>query len=83
MYCTDYLARLQPLQVFGRPSFKRMINIASRASRGVKLPSLKQTRGHIIKTFKEQVFILRDCLNVSIILSLLTLLTNYVIRALV
>ncbi|KAH9033974.1 hypothetical protein EDB83DRAFT_2188442, partial [Lactarius deliciosus] len=54
----------QPLQVFSRPSFKRMIDIASRANHGVKLPSLKQTRGHVIKTFKQQMLILKDRLNV-------------------
>ncbi|KAH8996929.1 hypothetical protein EDB86DRAFT_2768179, partial [Lactarius hatsudake] len=33
-----------PLQVFSRPSFKRMIDIASRATRSVKLPSLLRFR---------------------------------------
>ena len=44
-----------------------MIDIAARANHGVKLPSLKQTRGHIIKTFKQQMLVLRDRLNVSLI----------------
>ncbi|KAF8263820.1 hypothetical protein EI94DRAFT_1595605 [Lactarius quietus] len=56
-----------PLQVFSRPSFKRMIDIASRANCGVKLPSMKQTRGHIIKTFKQQMFMLKERLNVHYI----------------
>ncbi|KAH8981829.1 hypothetical protein EDB86DRAFT_2768185, partial [Lactarius hatsudake] len=54
-----------PLQVFSRPSFKRMIDIASRATRGVKLPSPWRTRGHIIKTFKQQMCLLKEWLNVS------------------
>ena len=46
-----------------------MIDIAAHANRGIKLPSLKQTRGHIIKTFKQQMLVLRDRLNVSLILT--------------
>ena len=46
-----------------------MIDFASHANRGVKLPSLKQTCGRIIKTFKEQMFILKDRLNVHLYLS--------------
>jgi hypothetical protein len=43
-----------------------MVDIASCANRGVTLPSLKQTRGRIIKMFKEQMFLLKEQLNVSV-----------------
>ncbi|KAI9437034.1 hypothetical protein H4582DRAFT_1816282, partial [Lactarius indigo] len=53
-----------PLQVFSQPSFKRMINIASCTTHSVKLPSPCQTRAHIIKTFKQQMCLLKERLNV-------------------
>ena len=53
------------LQVFSRPSFKKMVDIASHANHGVKLPSLKQTHGHIIKMFKQQMLVLKDWLSVG------------------
>jgi hypothetical protein len=54
-----------------------MVDIASRANRSVTLPSLKQTRGHIIKMFKEQMFLLKERLNVSVFFSsLLSALTT-------
>ena len=53
-----------------------MIDFAPLANCGVKLPSLKQTCGHIIKTFKQQMFMLKDQLNVSVFfLSLIPVLT--------
>ncbi|KAH9077767.1 hypothetical protein EDB83DRAFT_2217123, partial [Lactarius deliciosus] len=58
-----------PLQVFNRPSFQKMIDIASRATRGVKIPSTWRTCGHIIKTFKQQMCLLKERLNVSSFLS--------------
>ena len=64
--CTNSLVHLQPLWVFTRPSFKRMIDIASCANHGVKLPSLRQTCGRIIRSFKQQMIILKDRLNVSL-----------------
>ena len=42
-----------------------MIDIASRATRGVKLPSRKQTRKEIIRQFKTQMTALKERLNVS------------------
>ncbi|KAH9029620.1 hypothetical protein EDB84DRAFT_1271654, partial [Lactarius hengduanensis] len=53
------------LQVFNRLSFKRMIDLAARANHGVKLPSPGQTQGRIIKMFKQQMFLLKERLNVS------------------
>jgi hypothetical protein len=42
-----------------------MINIAARATDGVKIPGRKQTRQEIIDTFKTRLTKLRDRLNVS------------------
>ena len=54
----------QPLQALEHPSFRKMIAIAARATCGIKLDSQKQTRNAIMKTFKEQMKGLKECLNV-------------------
>lgn len=41
-----------------------MINIAARATRGIKLPDRKQTREAIVKEFKNQMKRLKDRLSV-------------------
>ena len=43
-----------------------MLDIASRASRGITLPSPKKTRAQIIHMFKQQMFLLRGRLNVCL-----------------
>lgn len=45
-----------------------MLDIASRASRGVSLLSPKKTRARIIHTFKQQMSLLRSRLNVRLII---------------
>lgn len=52
-----------PPQVLDSPSFKRMVDLASRANHGVKLPSPRQTRGRVIKMFKQQMCLLKERLN--------------------
>ena len=47
------------------PSFKNMIDIAARATHGVKIPGHKATRAHIISLFKQNLSNLRDRLKVS------------------
>ncbi|KAF9031027.1 hypothetical protein BJ165DRAFT_1339297 [Panaeolus papilionaceus] len=54
----------QPIQAFDHPTFKRMINLAARATKGVQLPSRKQTRAEILRMFKEQMTALSERLNV-------------------
>ncbi|KAH9048196.1 hypothetical protein EDB84DRAFT_330541 [Lactarius hengduanensis] len=54
-----------PPQVFDRPSFKRLVDLASRANHGVKLPLPRQTRGRVIKMFKQQMCLLKERLSVS------------------
>lgn len=74
MFIRDYFVcqsdpwPLQPIQTFKNPMFMKMLDIASRAppSRGVTLPSPKKTRAQIIHTFKQQMYLLRDRLNVRV-----------------
>lgn len=54
----------QPLQALEHPSFRKMILIAARATRGIKLDSRKQTRNAIMNMFKEQMKGLKERLNV-------------------
>ncbi|KAH9007574.1 hypothetical protein EDB84DRAFT_1264729, partial [Lactarius hengduanensis] len=54
----------QPIQAFKHPAFKKMLDIASRATRGVTLPSPKKTRSRIIFMFKQQMILLKKRLNV-------------------
>ncbi|KAF8960961.1 hypothetical protein BDZ97DRAFT_1665051, partial [Flammula alnicola] len=54
----------QPIQAFEHPSFKKMIDIAARATHGVTLPNRKATRKHIIQLFKKNLTGLRERLKV-------------------
>ncbi|KAI9448717.1 hypothetical protein BJY52DRAFT_1193243 [Lactarius psammicola] len=51
-----------PIQAFNHPTFKKMLNIASRAKRNIPLLSPKQSRARILKMFKQQLWSLRKCL---------------------
>jgi hypothetical protein len=59
---------LQPIQVFNHATFKSMLDIASRATKGVSLLTPKKTRDRIIHMFKQKMYLLRDRLNVCILL---------------
>ncbi|KAH9041537.1 hypothetical protein EDB83DRAFT_2228222, partial [Lactarius deliciosus] len=59
------IATDQPIQVFKHPAFTKMLDIASRANRSIRLPSPKQSRAQVIKMFKQQLCSLRDRLNVT------------------
>ncbi|KAF9538852.1 hypothetical protein CPC08DRAFT_613377, partial [Agrocybe pediades] len=55
----------QPIACVDHPSFKKMINIAARATtKGVKIPGRKQTHNTIIKEFKAQMRSLSERLQV-------------------
>ncbi|KAH9159939.1 hypothetical protein EDB89DRAFT_1857309, partial [Lactarius sanguifluus] len=56
----------QPIQALDHPKFKEMINIASRATNGVKIPSCKATRYEIKALFKRHLTSLKSRLNVCI-----------------
>ncbi|EIM90991.1 uncharacterized protein STEHIDRAFT_48545, partial [Stereum hirsutum FP-91666 SS1] len=54
----------QPLRVFQHPKFKRIIELASRAKNGIKIPSEKATRKQIIDCWYQHLRWLRKHLNV-------------------
>jgi hypothetical protein len=45
----------QPLRALEHLQFKEMINIAARATKGVKIPGRRATRAHIKRTFKDHL----------------------------
>ncbi|KAF8129341.1 hypothetical protein EV363DRAFT_1169364, partial [Boletus edulis] len=55
----------QPLQAVEHPSFKKMIDIASRANKGVIIPNRHASRQEILNLFKKQMASLKERLNVS------------------
>ncbi|KAH8995568.1 hypothetical protein EDB86DRAFT_2922104 [Lactarius hatsudake] len=54
-----------PIQALEHPSFKEMISVAARATRGVAIPTAKATRTYIIKLFKKNLIYLWERINVS------------------
>ncbi|KAF9231051.1 hypothetical protein BU15DRAFT_49006 [Melanogaster broomeanus] len=54
----------QPIAALEHPSFKNMIDVAARATNGVKIPNRKATRQAIIDSFKQQMTNLRARLSV-------------------
>ena len=59
---------LQPIQAFNHATFKSMLDIASQVTKGVSLLTPKKTRDRIIHMFKQKMYLLRDRLNVCILL---------------
>src|SRR6266540_4431156 len=60
------LTRSQPLAALEHPAFINFANIAASAPNGIiDLPSRKQTRGEIIRMFKDHMTALKERLNVS------------------
>ncbi|KAG1765407.1 hypothetical protein EDD22DRAFT_775068, partial [Suillus occidentalis] len=55
----------QPIQALEHPKFKEMIDVAARATNGIKIPGRKATRAEIMRTFKTHLTGLRSKLNVS------------------
>jgi hypothetical protein len=51
------------------------MDIVSRATRGITLPSPKKTRAHIVHMFKQQMYLLKKHLNVRSHFPSLILLT--------
>jgi hypothetical protein len=54
----------QPIQALEHPKFQEMIDVASRATNGVKIPGRKATRGEIKRLFKDHLVRLKAQLNV-------------------
>ncbi|KAG1868057.1 hypothetical protein C8R48DRAFT_544498, partial [Suillus tomentosus] len=60
-----FVATDQPIQALEHPKFKEMIDVAARATNGIKIPGRKATRAQIVRTFKAHLTGLRNRLNVS------------------
>ncbi|KAG2097410.1 hypothetical protein BD769DRAFT_1369083, partial [Suillus cothurnatus] len=60
----------QPIKALEHPKFKEMVNIASCATNGVKIPGRKATCAEIMRMFKNHLIRLRNTLNVSNVLSI-------------
>ncbi|KAG1828240.1 hypothetical protein EV424DRAFT_1318507 [Suillus variegatus] len=58
----------QPIQALEHPRFKEMMDVASRATQGVKILGRKATRAEIMRMFKTHLTRLKKKLNVSTIL---------------
>jgi hypothetical protein len=54
------------MSLFNDPSFKKMLEITSHATQDVTLPLPKKTCTHIVHMFKQQMYLLKKCLNVCI-----------------
>ncbi|KAG2048929.1 hypothetical protein BDR06DRAFT_894558, partial [Suillus hirtellus] len=68
----------QPIQALEHPKFKEMIDVASRATQGVKIPGRKATRAEIMHIFKNHLTKLKKKLNVCTILhSICSYLTRF------
>jgi hypothetical protein len=59
-----YCCPSQPIQALEHPKFKDMIDFASRATNGVKIPGQKATQGGIKNLFKSHVVQLKAQLNI-------------------
>ncbi|KAJ7170453.1 hypothetical protein C8R43DRAFT_875858, partial [Mycena crocata] len=59
------IATDQPIAALNHPKFKEMIDIAARATDGVKIPGRKATREEIMNLFKKQLQSLRARFHVS------------------
>jgi hypothetical protein len=64
----------QPIQALEHPAFKKMIDIAARATKGVKNLNRKQTREEIITLFRNQMKKLKDRLNVCSVIQFVQIL---------
>ncbi|KAF8525660.1 hypothetical protein JB92DRAFT_2701432, partial [Gautieria morchelliformis] len=62
------IVRDQLIQALGHPSFKKMIDIAARATKGVILPHRNGTHDEIMNKFRTQLMNLKETLNVSFLL---------------
>lgn len=58
---------MQPVQALDHPSFKKMVNIAACAMKGIKIPGCKATCKHIIELFKKNLDSLQIKITVNII----------------
>ncbi|KAG1854122.1 hypothetical protein C8R48DRAFT_610355 [Suillus tomentosus] len=62
------IATDQPIQALEHPKFKDMIDVAARATNGVKIPGRKATRAEIMRMFKNHLTKLKVTLNVCLLI---------------
>ncbi|KAG1793786.1 hypothetical protein EV424DRAFT_1335766 [Suillus variegatus] len=60
------IATDQPIQALRHPKFKEMIDVAARATNGMKIPGRKATRAQIMCMFKNHLTKLKATLNVCL-----------------
>ena len=60
--------KMQPIQALENSSFQKMIDVASRATKGVIIPNRKAARKHIIELFKKNLNNLRLKITVRFLL---------------
>jgi len=61
---SNLVLSIQPLQALEHPKFKDMIDLAARATNGVKISGRKATQAEIKRMFKEHLTRLKAKLNV-------------------
>ncbi|KAG1765529.1 hypothetical protein EDD22DRAFT_760055, partial [Suillus occidentalis] len=54
----------KPIQALEHPRFKEMVDVASRATQGIKILGRKATRAEIMQMFKNHLTRLKKKLNV-------------------
>lgn len=59
------LVSSQPIQALEHAKFRELVNIASRATKGINIPGRKATRGVIKRMFSDHIIRLKAQLNVS------------------
>jgi hypothetical protein len=70
----------QPIRALEHAKFRELIDIASRATNGVKFPGQKLTRGEIQRLFIEHLTKLKTQLNVNILVSLALVIFSLLYR---
>lgn len=84
LFCCCSKLRFEPIQALDHPRFKRMIDIAACATKGVQIPNRKATRKHIIELFKKNLHNLHIKITVRVLLYIYPLsIANYFFRAII
>ncbi|KAF6744250.1 hypothetical protein DFP72DRAFT_826137, partial [Ephemerocybe angulata] len=63
------IATNQPIEALSHPRFHEMIEVAARATDGVKIPEKRAVRESILRHFRNSVKELRDRLNIATFIS--------------
>lgn len=60
---------LQPIRALEHPKFKKLIDVASRATKGVMIPGQKGARAELMRMFKAHLMTLKSELSVCVLLA--------------